>query len=347
MTWVNLVVGTYSVQTLDIANWSINQRISVLTECLTKLEQYRTERMQKDEEWRWQDYSGRASMIFVAPEYMFTAKNFQLCFISDLKSNRFLEKDERDNVVAALQKISSRYGSQLVFAPGSIAFRQKLSSIAIDRLEKVSLAKTHIETAATHLQKRQYPSLTGDAYLDKTLASDLAGHAPQTPREKLQQLHKAGTDTTGTYYLADNAMYLFNRGRIIASYTKRADFHERLPDAPANTIFIPGIKPGRATVGAINFGIEICFDHANGVLKSTPSGTGVLPSVHLLCSASVGNDTSSVLVREGGYLIHASSDESETVIRRKMSGAWQDAMEKQSPIAKGGKLKLGTIELNI
>lgn len=347
MAWMNLAVGAYSIDTLDIASWSIDKRISVLTDCIEELDKYRADKIKKDEEWRWKNYTGRASMVFVAPEYMFTAKNFQLCKISDLTSNRFLQKDERDDIVSSLQKTSARYGRQLVFAPGSIAYRQELSAVPKDRMETVSVAMTHIKTAAENLQKKKYPLLGGDSHLDKVLASNLAGRKPLTPRDKLKQLQKAIKSPTDTYYLADNAMYMLNNGRIVASYTKRADFHERLPGAPANTIFVPGIKPGRATIGAINFGLEICFDHANGVLKSSPSVTGSLPRVHLLCSACVGNDVTSVLVRDGGYLVHASSNEKATCIWRKRGGNWEDVADKQTSTVKGGELKFGTIELDI
>ena len=297
--WTNLAAGVFNVPTLEVAALSINDRLTWLRLAIERLVQYRDERMQANPCPRWKPGGLAPSMVLVAPEYMFVPPGFQLVDVNDLKRNRFLSREQHDDIVAEIQRISAHYGRDLVLVPGTIAYREEVPDRPSERKERLDTAKTRIRTAARSLEA--YYKAPGESYLDVRLAGPLAGHQSLTPSQKLKALEVAGRYSS-TFYTATNIAYMLNNGRIVGSYAKRSDFHERLPGAHANTIFVPGIRPGRATVGGIDFGVEICLDHGLGVLKGTPAVTGDLPRVHMICSATVDFEATSVHVREGGYL---------------------------------------------
>lgn len=341
--WTNLAVGVFNIPTLGISNLTIDDRIQWLRAGVQRLVQYRDDKRSSAPSPRWINNSLCPSMIFVAPEYMFVSSGFKLQGIGDLKRNRFLSRKEHDQIVAELQRISQQYGRDLLFVPGTIAYREELPNQPVDRMERVTIAQQHIKTSARTLESQfKQP---GQSYLDVTIAGPLIGKSAITPQKKLKVLDVA-KKFSSTFYTATNIAYMFTNGKIVGSYAKRSDYHEVLPGAHVSTIFVPGIKPGRATVGGINFGIEICLDHGIGVLKGTPSVTGDLPRVHMICSATVGFNPNGVHVREGGYLIHASSNGANAWILRQLGG-WKAPEGLTSEVINGWELRMGVIELDL
>lgn len=345
MTWMNLAVGALSMPTTG-STTDPAVRIGLLRSAINELISYRSKQVAKASS-RWQGASTRPSLVLVAPEYMFVARGFRLATVSDLSRNRFLEKAARDNIMGDLQELSASFGKQLILVPGSIASRELLPPHGTtDRNEAVAMAKQHISTSAQWILNYQ-PTLTQKEVMKVETASPLGGRTAITPREKVKKLDKMATATTGRHYLAENVSYLFNNGKALARYAKHGDFHERLPGASTRTVFVPGIAPGRATVGGINFGIEICLDHGLGTLKNTESVTGSLSSVHLLCSAAVEPDLAAIAVRDGGYFVHASSNLGWTSIQRKKGATWVPPLEPDTATISGHTLKMGTIELDL
>jgi hypothetical protein len=345
VAWMNLAVGALSMPTTG-STTDPAVRIGLLRSAINELISYRSKQTAKAPT-RWQGAATRPSLVLVAPEYMFVARGFRLSTASDLSRNRFLEKAERDNIIADLQKLSASFGKQLILVPGSIASRELLPPHgSTDRNEAVAMAKQHISTSAQWILNFD-PSLTQKEVMRVKTASPLAGRTAITPREKIKKLDKMDTAASGRHYLADNVAYLFNNGKALARYAKHGDFHERLPGASTRTVFVPGIAPGRATAGGINFGIEICLDHGLGTLKNTEAMTGTLSSVHLLCSAAVEPELTAIAVRDGGYFIHASSELGWTSIQRKSGATWDPPLDPDDATLSGHTLKMGTIELNL
>jgi predicted amidohydrolase len=342
---MNLAAGALSMPTTG-STTEPGARIAVLRSCINELIRYRTAETVKAPT-RWAGASGRPSLVLVAPEYMFVRRGFRLQAATDLKRNRFLEKGDRDNIIAELQKLSAEFGKQLIFVPGSIASREELPAHgSADRNEAVKMAKQHIRTSAQWILNYD-PNLTPKEVMKVETANPLGGYKAITPRQKIHKLREMDKATTGKQYLADNVAYLFNNGKQLARYAKHGDFHERLPQAATHTIFVPGIAPGRATVGGINFGIEICLDHGLGTLKNTKAVTGELSRVHLLCSAAVEPELGAIAVRDGGYFIHASSELAWTSIQRKRGVNWEPPIDPDTAVVGGHTLKMGTIELDL
>src|SRR5262249_40919582 len=80
-------------------------------------------------------------------------------------------------------------------------------------------------------------------------------------------------------------------------------------------------KTGMQNLGDINFGFEVCYDHEMGVLKATAGGKTV--DIHVVASAKVSNNTSSMIVRQGGFFLHACSEAKDSTVLYRATAAWK------------------------
>jgi hypothetical protein len=347
--WLNLAAGVFHFPTTHRPLDSINHRLALLRQALAELTRYRDARMAADPGPKWKNHTGRPSMVFVAPEYMFLKEGYTHPQTqTQLRQNRFLEATDHQRIVDAFKAISAGYGKQLVFVPGTIASRNPIPDDPGGANQALTSAKEKVVAGADYLQG-QLDGYGQTERLNRPEAGKLLGKAPVTPMVKLFQLGNMlmRNHEGRPCYLASNVAYMFNDGRPVGVYYKRADFHEVLPGyAREDTVYVPGVKPGRATVGGINFGIEICLDHAYGALHHAPTVTGEPPRIHLVCSASVEFETANLLVREGGYLMHASSVAERTYICRWLKG-WQFAETPAEIPIGAGLLRMGVIELDL
>jgi predicted amidohydrolase len=352
MPFRNLAVGAWSYDTFGRSFGTRHTRMWRLKDAVAALANFRDEQVQaaatQKDKGLWTNPTGRPSMVFVAPEYMFMAP----CQsgLSKLDDERFLDTTARDRILAELQEVSEDYGTQLVFAPGSIAFKMpflKGNDCAEEIAARHAKALARLEEGAARIQA-SYAAHGIDLPhgRDQPLSGNFRGRTARTTQSKIDQLSKAATNHYRDTFLGVNKMYLLHRGKVIGTYRKRCDFHEVLPGYTGRTIFIPGHKPGRATVAGVPFGLEICLDHGSGVLAGTSSVTGTLPSVQLVCSAAVELKPDNVVLREGGYLVHASSNENWSGVWRKQAGAFDDVATEEVDVG-DGTLMCGVMELNI
>jgi hypothetical protein len=285
----------------------------------------------------WDKIHDRPSMVFVAPEYMFSKAGVQ--FTDD----RLRSLDEKTAIEKELKSLSADLGSSAVLAPGSISYVEPLvlnpaKKTEIEQRLKMgtSATKRAIDAAITRADEEAvtnrdlYAKYFGIArgFMDKAILAQAkaaglralkpqqALGAPNTPSTKHKQ---DSLDRGDVKFVARNEIVLYHKGKDVARYAKIADFCEvpqsRQAAGATCTVFVPGLKPGRATVGGVPWGVEICFDHNLGVLNAAK--TDVLPLVHLLCSAAVDRDEKHSVVKPGGYVIHSSSNPLQCGVWRK------------------------------
>jgi hypothetical protein len=124
---------------------------------------------------------------------------------------------------------------------------------------------------------------------------------------------------TATSMMRNTAFVLLD-GRVRFKYNKVGDYHEAIGDH-GDTVFVNGDMVGLGTIHGIRFGFEICLDHALGTLsqliKQTPGGTR--PDVHIVVSDKVSNVNKNMKPREGGYFLHASTDDAATGVYKHSS----------------------------
>jgi hypothetical protein len=65
--WQNLAAGVFSVPTTTLPNYTIGQRLTLLEDAITALEQFRNTRMATAPSPRWNNAGTRPSMVLVAP----------------------------------------------------------------------------------------------------------------------------------------------------------------------------------------------------------------------------------------------------------------------------------------
>jgi hypothetical protein len=126
----------------------------------------------------------------------------------------------------------------------------------------------------------------------------------------LSQIVSPGT----TGYRAYNELYPFLDGKRLNPYLKQWDYKETEGATATSQAFVPGSSSATKDIGGFEFGMEICFDHFNGALKSK---NGPEVDLHIVVSDCVDTKEANMHMKDGGYFIHASSDSSETCVYKK------------------------------
>jgi hypothetical protein len=148
---------------------------------------------------------------------------------------------------------------------------------------------------------------------------------------------------TAQHIMRNTAFVLLN-GKICFKYNKANDYHEALSDS-GRLIFSPGHKTGFTTIQGIDIGLEICLDHAYGRLVNTPLPLSGAPHLHILTSASV--QPAKVIVRTGGYFIHASSNDGWAAVSKRTNAGWADAELLEEKLIDGDPMRLYKIQLAV
>jgi len=269
----------------------------------------------------WDEYEGDRPVVaslFVAPEYFFAASS-TLHAMSETKKNE---------VIGALKALSGQY-EKLILVPGTIAWRKRLLRTDDEwyRRDRKTRQRTSVlktESREERFYRRVNENLSKqhlmvDQYVEKHHGLDnpwvdLRRHQRVTEieDERIRTVNQmwVGARTPENCFIARNTLYAFHGGNEIARYQKRINYEEVFDYESQNerVIFEPGGGPDghgdRFELDDVTFGIEICADHQGGYLRHS----GVVPDVHILVSASVFVVPRYVTVREGSFLVHASSD---------------------------------------
>jgi hypothetical protein len=136
----------------------------------------------------------------------------------------------------------------------------------------------------------------------------------------IKDMSSALTKPKADTYRAYNSVQAFLGGEAVIKtpYVKNWDFKETEGASVEKLMYVPGSHSGRRTINNFEFGIEVCFDHANGALKG--SHTDV--DFHVVVSDWVEAKGASMAMKKGGYFIHASSKPAQTMVcRRESTGA--------------------------
>ena len=271
--------------------------------------------------------------ILVAPEYFVSKKVAENADTSALYGDKFINEGDKDDVVKILQNMSLADGRGILFVPGTVAFRKSMIR-PTDRAYKTSdgtlKTQTRIEKSAAAF--KSVPRVVKD---ETTTA--LEGNTGLAFREQrllfksLQSGRGMKDDTIQKSYIYKNQAYVLLNGKVEHKYAKKAGYNELVgvdKDSGGYHVFPPGAKCNRKSIGDLDFGFEICFDHAVGVLANASSepvheNGSQGPMIHVICSDAVRNKDNSP-VRVGGYVLHASSNRDYQVIRRRTTTGFVD-----------------------
>jgi predicted amidohydrolase len=272
-------------------------------------------------------FSGDPSVLFVVPEYFFARPA-----AGDghgLNELRHLEEAEKDKIVRELVLISKKFPDML-FVPGTVAWRKPFERSGAKLYHAKPGADFGKPKTVSRVDKA-LASLTG--YADKLKLSydrPLSGAMGNTPAYTTQQkINLLGPLFRLPDFMARNTAYVLLNAVVLCKYNKQGDFHEVLGEKNS-TVYIPGKLDGRFQLtlkesdqkrkrNRMDFGIEVCLDHAFGTTANEIGHLGKV-DVHIISSAQVANNEKNVAVRDGGYLVHASSNKDFTTVKK--SGVW-------------------------
>ncbi|MFP5209613.1 MAG: hypothetical protein ACLGRW_10020 [Acidobacteriota bacterium] len=319
---------------------------------------------------------GLIKAIFVAPEYLF-AKEWGGVYKSGsvwMRGIRSLSETIHNQIHNELVALSKRY-PRILIVPGTITWLPPVdenalirayqyygvkaaasAGIPFDKTNGVSaLLKSYFNLddkglAALKQNKAQFRQSLNEALADYIEDSDFA---------RDQMLYKSGQ----TRKLADtvfgkmassmmrNTMYVLLNGKERYVYDKHANYGECAtglfgnPKPAMGTVYLPGINSGTAEIEGLRFGFEVCMDHGLRTLGTLQRASKDRPDIHIIVSDCVDYEDANALVRNGGYVIHASTSLSETVVFQK-NPARSNARSLGTDLAGGTKLLFWEIDID-
>ena len=189
--------------------------------------------------------------VFLAPEYFFSNRRQM--------QDRFFNHDVKRSILDGLGSISKSYPKFLI-VPGTVLWTKDVydqtSGGGVFNQTRVNKATQRNLIAQTRYRTRggQDWNVTGDMQ-----ATDVK--------------------------IAQNVAYVC-LGKQIIKYQKVGNYKE-VEGEKGNLYFASGSIVGRFSVGGVKYGLEVCMDHAQGVMGSTVGGQGKA-HVHLIISSYVG-----------------------------------------------------------
>ena len=210
--------------------------------------------------------------IFLAPEYFFSKERYA--------NDRFFCHDIKRWIIGKLAGLSKTY-KDVILIPGTILwskpaaqqqskpsadFKSKLSAIVAQQAVVATLS------ASSYIASKKGTQVNKEGWSHTTSATDAYVTSPLTGGKVLDP--KKAKDVA----LCHNTAYICLNGQVI-KYHKTGNYEE-VQQEKGKLIFHPGNIKGTFKVGGVRYGIEICMDHAQGVLKDKVD-------IHLIVSSFV------------------------------------------------------------
>jgi hypothetical protein len=213
--------------------------------------------------------------VFLAPEYYFSKQREV--------NDRFFSQNIKQWVLHRLVALARKYPKFLII-PGTVLWTKKafnttktVTSTGMDQekhtvnANRVAKAKTRIQNAAPF----------GTETKEKGWAYQNNSSFTSTPEKMLDKADLMETR------IAQNVAYVCLGDQVI-KYHKVGNYQE-VRGEQGNIVFVPGNIVGRFSVGGVKYGLEICMDHALGVLESTINNPTDKVHIALIVSSYVAN----------------------------------------------------------
>jgi hypothetical protein len=266
--------------------------------------------------------------IFIAPEYYFTRP-------SKKGEREFLDLKSKDMLDVQLKKLSEAF-PRILLIPGTIHYEARMTTADTFKAGEQLLLAASDKILREESQFRakapfSAPVLANPkAVLDYTMDhydanAALPNHGGRTIEERdapsLNRLADVLLDKRNKPRWVHNVTSLLLNGKMWGTYDKHTDFYESKSISPEKSLFVPGTREQSPVIGdavrKFRFGVEICFDHANGVLKHLNPGN---LAFHIVVSDSVGNEEGHMAMRNSGWFLHASTNITSNKIYRREYG---------------------------
>ncbi len=288
----------------------------------------------------------KVKAILIAPEY----------FLSISKFDNIISKSEKLELEKKLHELSDKYKNILMIlgslaSEKQIADKNSLKTLSLkDIMDQYAKYVNEKKARGIHSYKspyEYYKSVTKQVEISKT--KDYFNYLVQNQFDMYAIRGGGGFSERVNRYnynhsqfkLISNKTLGYLAGERILKYNKIAGYDEEKDYE--NQMFVPGsikqkLFDKTLTLNKIpilgdklfTLGIEICFDHANGVAKKFwPEA----PHIHLILSAAVKNNVQNFYVKQNGFLLHASTMESEDKIFQLKSMSFKEVCEFENKIS--------------
>lgn len=230
--------------------------------------------------------------IIIAPEYYFTGYN---------KSGKRegISRIDRDTLVINLKQISGE-NQGIVIVPGSIYSQDAITH----GVEKAKIFQSLLMKELNMKIKKQKIS---DYDYVKGQTSNLTG--------LFKNMGKLGKQKI--IYPCYNQCLLFFDGKEHV-YGKKRGYNEGKGKKMTKLFFAPSTGTGIYKIHGYKYGVEVCFDHANSILKTNLKGNSV--DFHVVVSAWAMTETNNMGMGPGGYFIHASTNFNQCLVYANSGG---------------------------
>lgn len=213
--------------------------------------------------------------VFLAPEYYFSKQREV--------NDRFFSQNIKQWVLYRLAALSKKYPKFLII-PGTVLWTKNAFTVTktvtpsgMDQ-EVLAVNASRNNKAKTRIQNA---SAFGTETKEKEWAYKNDSSFTSTPAKMLDKADMMRTK------IAQNVAYVC-LGNQILKYHKVGNYKEVAGEA-GNIVFVPGNIVGRFSVGGVKYGLEICMDHALGVLESTINAPTDKVHIALIVSSYVAN----------------------------------------------------------
>ena len=240
--------------------------------------------------------------VFIAPEYFFSNQRHS--------NDRFFSQDVKRVIVARLSALAKQY-PKLLIVPGTILWKKKAyqSEMKIGQrtppqqtaksVARVTKTLNRITTANTQFgTERNNPGWSHAGQFGRNPAAYDTDHNEDNfdmPDYYLQHADQLKTE------IAQNVAYIF-KDDVVLKYQKPGNYKE-VENEQTNIVFAPGNISGLFKVGNVAYGMEICMDHALGVLASANQEV----NIQIIISSWTTNRAGKTVLSDGGVLLHSST----------------------------------------
>lgn len=227
--------------------------------------------------------------VFLAPEYYFSKQREV--------SDRFFSQNIKQWVLHRLVALSRKFPKFLII-PGTVLWTKKAytttKTVTPQGMDQETYA-VNANRVANAKNRIQGAAAFGTDTTSKEWAYKNDSSFTTTPAKLLDSAHLKQTR------IAQNVAYVC-LGDQVLKYHKVGNYEEVRGES-GNIVFVPGNIVGRFSVGGVKYGLEVCMDHALGVLESTINAPTDKVHIALIVSSYVSNKSST----NGAVTLHSST----------------------------------------
>lgn len=257
-------------------------------------------------------------VILAAPEYQYTAETDFRCPMTEAKKvlveEQLRQKSEANPSILLIAGTSHYYKSEIRPAGAALLKVNPDTGVRdvpkgdVSRRERAKL-KLEIAKSDAHVVGLGFLVDQGDVRRAVDGSGKVIHNVPA-----LNKLGEELDKPASKLRFVRNVAYLFHAGRRMGKYDKQTDFSEAMNNSPDVLMFIPGTEKQCPEIANRRYGVEICYDHCNGVLARRNPGE---LQFHVVLSDWTNTRPGHMAMSGGGYYLHASTNGAESAVYRR------------------------------